>query len=435
METIKRISALFIGNYFISLFCILCWSTLLNKKIDKKYIISIIIDVIITIINILFNHQTKIVLVCISLVIINKLLISKDIKKSIMLVSFSQIILGLSEFIVAILLSFIYKEKVSQITNNNSIFIIVSIIIALISNIILQAIVISKNYKNNIEKKIISKNNSLIVYTISLISFMIIATAESYSNVSITIVLITNTIVTVFFIYIIIKIAVIDNKYDKVNNKYQTSINSLKEYEAMIDKFRVNTHENKNELLTIRNMIKSNDKKIVKYIDKLVDNKIKDNEKIMYQTSKIPEGGLRATIYSKLCLMDKYKINYKLDISKDVRTVDLINLDEELILNICKILGVFMDNAIESVKNLKKREINIELYVIEGELYIDIINNFEGVIDLYKIGHERHTTKGENHGYGLLLVNKIVNENKRYLENEKSINGEYFTQTLKIKLK
>ena len=94
-----------------------------------------------------------------------------------------------------------------------------------------------------------------------------------------------------------------------------------------------------------------------------------------------------------------------------------------------------MDNAIEAVIKLRKKEINIELYVIDDELYIDITNNFKGEIDLYKIGHERHTTKGEEHGYGLLLVNKIISENKRYLDNEKSISGDYFTQTLKIRLK
>ncbi|MBR3229683.1 MAG: GHKL domain-containing protein [Bacilli bacterium] len=434
MNMIYRIVTLLIGNFFTIYFSFFCWYRLLNKKTNNKWFNILLVDVIITIIDILLNHQTKIIVVCISLAIINKILVSKDTKKSIILVSFSQTILGLSEFIVAILLSFIYKEKVSQITNNNGAFIVVSIIITVISLIIFQTIIFSKNYKENIEKKVSNKNNSLLFYTISLIAFMIITTAESYNNVSITVVLITNTIVTIFFIYIIVKIAIIDSKYDKVNSKYQTSINSLKEYETMIDKFRVNTHENKNELLTIRNMVKNNEKKIVEYIDTLVDNKIKDNEKIMYQTSKIPEGGLRATIYSKLCVMDKHKIKYRLEISKDVRTVDLINLDEELILNICKILSVFMDNAIEAVKSLKKKEIDIELYVVNNELYIDITNNYKGNIDLSKIGREKQTTKGKEHGYGLLLVNKIVNENSKKLTNENNISGNYFTQTLIIKI-
>ena len=204
----------------------------------------------------------------------------------------------------------------------------------------------------------------------------------------------------------------------------------------MIDKFRVDTHENKNEFLTIRNMIKDNNDKdtVIKYIDKLVDNKIKDNDKIMKKTAKIPEGGLRATIYSKLCLMDKLKIKYNLNISREVRTTDLINLDEDLVLKICKILGVFLDNAIEAVKGLKKKEISIDMYTIEDSLCIDITNNFKGNLELDKITNIKYTTKGDGHGYGLTLVNKLLEEEQGRLENEKSINRDTFTQTLKIKM-
>ena len=278
------------------------------------------------------------------------------------------------------------------------------------------------------------QNKEIATYSIMVISILITSIIESYMNIPLSIVLVTNTIMGLVIVSIIVKFVTTKSNYQLISNKYETSINSLKEYETMIDKFRVNNHENKNELLTIRNMIKNKDKKIIEYIDALVDNKIKDNEEIMYKTSKIPEGGLRATIYSKLCVMDKYKIKYKLDISKDVRTVDLINLDDELILNICKILGVFLDNAIEEVKKNKKRIINIELYVIDKSLYIDITNNYTGIIDIEKIGKEKQTTKGKEHGYGLLLVNQIISENSKHIENERSINGNYFTQSLIIKL-
>ena len=82
--------------------------------------------------------------------------------------------------------------------------------------------------------------------------------------------------------------------YNKISSKYETSIYSLKEYEVMIDKFRVYTHENKNEFYTIRNMLKNAEDRneVIKYIDTLIDNKIQDNEKIMAKTAKIPSGGL-----------------------------------------------------------------------------------------------------------------------------------------------
>ena len=154
----------------------------------------------------------------------------------------------------------------------------------------------------------------------------------------------------------------------------------------------------------------------------------------MRKTFKIPEGGLRAIIYGKLCKMDELRIKYSLDIARDVRTVDLINMDEEIVLNICKILGVFLDNAIEAVKNLKEKQITIEIYLMDGKLCIDITNNFEGKLELDKLDKEKYTTKGKNHGYGLSLVKQIINDNSNIFENEKSISRNTFTQKLKIKM-
>ncbi len=97
-------------------------------------------------------------------------------------------------------------------------------------------------------------------------------------------------------------------------------------------------------------------------------------------------------------------------------------------------MGVFLDNAIEAVKGLRKKEISIEMYTIDNQLCIDITNNFKGTLELDKIANMKYTTKGDGHGYGLTLVNNILNEEQDTLENEKGINRDTFTQTLKIKM-
>lgn len=439
MNLITNYIISFLGDIIISSFCIYCWNNLLktNKRLydAKNLFLILIMSIIINISSYLFENPLRIAVASLTMIMIASNLTNKDTFKSIIVVFISQIIAGISEFLFLIVFTTIFGKNWEEKLTETYIFLLFNMLVSIMSVLNIKTKIPEKIYNIFVPTEYKFKNKETIFYIFMIITIMIVATIESYQQVPITIVLITNVILVIIYIAIIIKSTITNNKYNNINNKYQTSINSLKEYETMIDKFRVNTHENKNELMTIRNMIKNKEKNTIEYIDKLVDNKIKDNEKIMYQTSKIPEGGLRATIYSKLCMMDKHKIKYKLDISKDVRTVDLINLDEELILNICKILGVFMDNAIEAVIKLKKKEINIELYVIENELYIDITNNFKGNIALDKIGYERNTTKGENHGYGLLLVNKIINDNSKYLDNEKIVNGDLFTQTLKIKIK
>ena len=223
------------------------------------------------------------------------------------------------------------------------------------------------------------------------------------------------------------------NNYIKVYDKYNTTLNSLKEYEDILDRYKISNHENKNQLLTIRNMLPKTDKKIISYIDKIIENKLKDNEKAMAEACKIPAGGLRGLIYSKILVMKNSKINYILQISKTVKTVDLINLDDSLMLDICKVIGVYIDNAIEEVKKLKRKYINIEIYLEEKDLIISVSNNYVGMINLDKLEEKGYTSKGKDHGYGLSLTKEIIDSNKK-LSNRKVITKDSFSQILKIKM-
>lgn len=434
MMEIEQVIICFICTGLLIVFSLFCWNKLEPFYKNKKqvFLLWLILSIIITIVNSLFLNPYKTIISFIILILFSYFIIYRQIKPPIILVFITQFIIFISEFSFVIICSMFLEDKIYEILFEPLPTILLNIYIFSISMLISKTKLIKKIYflfYNNI------KNKENLVYPLIIIFILIIATIESHINLPLPVVLITNVIMAIIFISIIITSTKIKENYEKINSKYETSINSLKEYEVMIDKFRVDTHENKNEFLTIRNMIKdSNDHDlIIKYIDKLVDNKIKDNDKIMKQTAKIPSGGLRATIYSKLCLMDKLKIKYKLNISREVRTTDLINLDEELILKVCKILGVFLDNAIEAVKDLKKKTISIEIYTIDNYLCVDITNNFKGNLDIKKITETKYSTKGTGHGYGLTLVNKLLNEEKGKLENEKSIVKDMFTQTLKIK--
>lgn len=426
------------SSFISSIFHVYCWKKLSDsshKKIfNLNYFVTLIFSTIaLCVSNYLFVQPFRLIVIFVLLTAINYFLVSKEIKQSLIMVVISQMILAFSEFSFVIICSIIFGNSIYELLYEPLPSILLNIYILIISILIVNRKFTKHLYLlfyNN------TKNKENIIYPLIIIFTLVIATVESHMNLPLPLVLTTNIIMAIVFISIIITSTKIQENYNKINSKYQTSISSLKEYEVMIDKFRVDTHENKNEFLTIRNMLKDKNNKedVIKYIDKIVDNKIKDNDKIMKKTAKIPSGGLRATIYSKLCLMEKLNIKYTLNISREVRTTDLINLDEDLVLKICKILGVFLDNAIEAVKGLKKKEIAIDMYNIDNELCIDITNNFEGNLDLDKINNMKYTTKGEGHGYGLTLVNNILNEESDKLENEKSINRNAFTQTLKIKM-
>ncbi len=436
LELIINILLSFIGTYFVTLFFIYCWKNF-NQKHNLLNFHDIIIATIISLITsvnmvIIQIYLIKILTNIFIFIIFNYLFYTRDIKKSITMTILLQLIVMLSEVIYAIICTVIFKFDVTSSVPY----------INLVNNIgttIVSLLLWKTSYPRRIYNFIVNsiqsfKQREIIIATFLMLMVAIISTMAVYMNWNYIIVLSINTFLIFVFVFISIKFANAQNKYNEINNKYETSITSLREYEGMIDKYRIYNHENKNELQTLRNLISKKNTKALKYIDSILDNKIKDNEKIMHKTSKIPEGGLRATIYSKLCIMDELGIKYSLDIAKDIRTVDLINMKEDIVLNICKILGVFLDNAIEAVKDLKTKHIGIEIYLMDGDLCVDITNNYEGKLDIDKIGSSKYTTKGENHGYGLSLVNQIINDYPGVFENEKSITKNTFTQKIKIKM-
>ena len=435
---IINFGAHFLGNILMMTYSLICWIKFSNIKKRMLFdILTVLITaLLITFIGQYFTNPIKMLNTYLILILSCYLTIYKDLRKSVFSVISSQFILWVLECSFTVLVLLFNLKNLENVFSNLIIYLLLIIYMIIFAIILLKLKIPQKLYNLLINSTNSIKNNETIIYSSIIIIVIIISTAESYMHLSTTAILITNMIMAIVFITIVITSSKIKDNYNKISSKYQTSISSLKEYEVMIDQFRVYTHENRNEFYTIRNMLKNGDKRedVIKYIDTLIDNKIQDNEKIMKKTAKIPSGGLRATIYSKLCLMDKLKIKYKLDISRDVKTTDLIDLDEELVLKICRILGVFLDNAIEAVKTLKKKEIAIEVYILDKYLCVDITNNFKGNLELDKISEAKYTTKGNGHGYGLTLVNQILNEEVGILENEKSINRDAFTQTLKIKM-
>ena len=97
-------------------------------------------------------------------------------------------------------------------------------------------------------------------------------------------------------------------------------------------------------------------------------------------------------------------ITVNVNISKNIENGFLSRLDATSFDQIGKILGVFLDNAIESAEISKNKVLGIEAFTKNGEVIFIISNTFDP--NVKKIGR---TSKGPGHGYGLLLVNNILN--------------------------
>jgi two-component system sensor histidine kinase AgrC len=236
----------------------------------------------------------------------------------------------------------------------------------------------------------------------------------------------------IFILIILVIILIIVVFYLKKENK--SLHNYLLENNDLLEKLKLVNHENKNQLLVIKGKIKNGDTDLCNYIDLLLDEKIMDNETFFYLTSKIPSSGLRGLIFSKVSLMKENKINVDLQIGFGLNDIDLDKLGISFVKDLCKIIGVFLDNAYEASLNCSFKEVIIGLNMLDkNKLLIVISNTYDGKLNSKMMSKKRFTTKGKNHGFGLSIVKKIVNKNNRF-KNETIIKENIFIQKLEIDL-
>lgn len=247
--------------------------------------------------------------------------------------------------------------------------------------------------------------------------------------------IILSTLFIMITIYTIIVVRTINEFYQKnrIQSEYDILLKNLNEYENLLDLQRVTNHENKNQLLVIKGMIDKGESNTSEYINSIIDTQYKDNDAIIYKTNRIPSGGLRGLIYYKILTMKEKKINSNLDVDRSLNELDFDNIPIKTNQELCKIVGVFLDNAIQAVSELKKKEIDIYLKYENDELYIKVSNNYSGIIELDKIDNSGYTTKGKGHGYVLSLVKGIIRENDCF-KNDREIHGKMFSQIIRLKI-
>lgn len=192
--------------------------------------------------------------------------------------------------------------------------------------------------------------------------------------------------------------------------KYDNLLTFIKKYEIEIDNQRMMRHETKNQLLTIKSKIidKEKSEDIVSYIDQLLNDDKKINHTEYAKLKYLPSNGIKGLFYFKMITAQEKNITVNVNISKNIENGFLSKLDATSFDQIGKILGVFLDNAIESAEISKNKVLGIEAFTKNGEVIFIISNTFDP--NVKKIGR---TSKGAGHGYGLLLVNNILNNNSK----------------------
>ena len=224
----------------------------------------------------------------------------------------------------------------------------------------------------------------------------------------------------------------IDN--NKLTREYDKLLEFMTTYEKEVEKQRVLRHETKNEFLTIRGKIhdKQNSKEIISYIDEILKEKIEVKQEEYAKFGYLPANGIKGLCYLKIQEAQDKGISTSINISKRIENSNIYKLDIKEQRNLGKILGVYLDNAIEASLDSKDKRIGIEAYLIKNECQIIISNSYNKNINLNKVGKEKYSTKGKNRGHGLLLV-KYITSNNNIFDTTTDITDKLYVQKIAIK--
>lgn len=427
---------LIVSSFFISFSLIYVWSKFYDCKINyrNKFVyVSLCVMAFVGIFNYLYNNVFfRMVIVLFLFCFSNWLIFRKKINEIIISTIYGQALLTLADVICSLLVIILFGANYKMV-REDYIFASLGNILISVCFVVLSCIPFVKRFYI----RLISMTRSLSIKRLFFMCLFVIVCINfimvfSFYEVGSILVIVINSVLLFIYSLIIYKSIVEKNNTVLVQAENDSLMSSLHLYEDMVDRQRVDNHENKNQLLIIRNMIKKKDKDVIKYIETIVKDQKEDDEALYTRVMTIPSGGLQGIIYQKMLVMKDEHIKFSLDVGRGVRDFDLSKLSMDDNYRLCKIIGVLLDNAIEESRNIKDKCIMISLFIDSDDLIIDVSNRFEGKIDIDKLDESGYTTKGDGHGYGLSLVKKILSETKAF-ENERCINRNVFKQIIRIK--
>lgn len=215
--------------------------------------------------------------------------------------------------------------------------------------------------------------------------------------------------------------SIISKQIDKRIAAYQQELieTHYQEVENMYRQIRGWRHDYRNHIQTMKVLAANGDLDGIKaYLDEL-DTDLSRVDTMVRTGNPMAD----AILNSKISLARAKDIAVHVDANIPVK----LNMSE---IDLCCILGNLFDNAIEASLSIPVDQRLIRVYMdMKGtQLYISF-TNFTATRKLPKIGGRFKTTKGEDHGFGLVRIDNIIERLDGYISRN-SEDGAFTTEIL-----
>ena len=409
---------------------LLVWvtKTIANIKFVRKDYIFITGIIILS--AILYNVYSSQALVLVVLMIII-FFYSKVRWYSIVIVLMSTLLSYLTNFIT-VAISLYTENIIHNIYFYNifhfSIFIILSLILAhLFKHLLIKLryiyLYISKRYYFIIS----------FVLAIAFIYFYIISQTNLQESNSLNFYAIIFVSITVLLSLVILLLSAFALREMKYKRKLQ-EIEAYYEYtlriESINNEMRKFRHDYVNILTTLSDYIREDDmpglrkyfnENIVPMKDKLKTRSIKMNG-----IEKLKVREIKGLITTKIIQAQEKRIPISIEVPDEIDRISMNTVE------LSRIIGIIVDNAIEASENLEEPLINIAFIDNDESVTFIVMNKCsDDIPKIHELFEQGFSTKGDNRGLGLSTLKELTDSNENVLLDTVIENG-YFVQKVEI---
>jgi two-component system sensor histidine kinase AgrC len=202
------------------------------------------------------------------------------------------------------------------------------------------------------------------------------------------------------------------------------------EIESMQQEIRKFKHDYMNILASLSGYIEQNNMAgLKKYFDEKImtfsvqkDSIDKTVDRLIY----VEQEELKGLLAMKVIRAQEAGVKVEIDMVEKVK----FHMD---IVDLCRIVGIFVDNAIEAAALSTEKTIAIGMVNVDEKALLIVTNTVAEMVPIYKLREKGFTTKGNNHGLGLEIVRGIL---KSYpnVNNDMKFENQMFTQVLEVRV-
>ena len=409
---------------------LLVWviKTIANIKFVRKDYIFITGIIILS--AILYNVYSSQALVLVVLMIII-FFYSKVRWYSIVIVLMSTLLSYLTNFITVVIS--LYTE---DIIHNIYLFTIFHLLIYVILSLILAHLFKHLLIKLRYIYLYISKRYYFIisfVLAIAFIYFYIISQTNLQENNSLKFYAIIFVSVIVFLSLVILLLSAFALREMKYKRKLQ-EIEAYYEYtlriESINNEMRKFRHDYVNILTTLSDYIREDDMPgLRKYFDEHIvpmKDKLKTRSIKMNGIEKLKVREIKGLITTKIIQAQEKRIPISIEVPDEIDRIDMNTVE------LSRIIGIIVDNAIEASENLEEPLINIAFIDNEESVTFIVMNKCSNDIPkIHELFEQGFSTKGDNRGLGLSTLKELTDSNENVLLDTVIENG-YFVQKVEI---